>query len=865
MKSILSRGLIAVLVGLGAFFAAGTAHGQVLPPSRGGTGTSTAPTYGKVLVGNAAGTYTLTATSSLGLAAGGVSSVFSRTGAVAAQAGDYTSAMVTELNNLYFTNARALAATLAGFVSGAGSLSPSDTILTAIQKLDANIAAKLGNITGLVTAGTNVSLTGSGTSGSPYVVNSTAGGGTPGGASSTVQYNAGGAFAGNSGLTYNGSYLGIGTSSPQRLLTLTNTGTTNQLLFEDAAAIPNQHYGSFGFSRGVFNINTLTDALATTSRLTIDSNGNAGIASSSPWALLSVNPVAGTGATPAFAIGSSSATNFVVTNAGRVGVGTSSPMSAFAVTGREDHYGNYYHFGSAAPTFSCVSQSCIDLWGTDNTTAGVGYYTGNTSNGTAAYSGYNLYNDKADSNVTNFAGMFLNSSTYADSSFGAAIAVPYLFLIQNSMGPTSIVTSTSTASGLGYTNFLNGGTAAANETMRITQSGRLGLGTTSPYGLLSINPTATLGATPQFVIGSSSATSVVVTNAGNVGIGTLTPTAPLDIENGNVKIAGLTINPSNGGTTFSQTFAIKLTTANALILTSGLGDPVSILNYSGNSTIALRGSVDDLFLRRDGAAMLRLGAADSATPIAQTIKVQDVLTGTTNGSGANFAITGSRGTGTGVGGSILFQTAPAGLTGTAQNATSTAMTILGSGLVGIGTTTPTALLSVGADTQLNANYAFAVGSSTQTSLGVNNAGNVVFKGVVSTGVTGTGNIVLSSSPALVTPTAAAYRGGTASTAFMILQGTSNAAQTTGGHIDLQPAGGVETARFLSTGRLGIGTTTPTAELQVATTTANATSTLEVGKAGQNKGSCLLLYDVLGAPQYVSIVAGAFTVSTNTCK
>jgi hypothetical protein len=46
--------------------------------------------------------------------AAGVSSMFGRTGAVTAQAGDYTTAQVTESGNLYFTNARAWAALGAG-------------------------------------------------------------------------------------------------------------------------------------------------------------------------------------------------------------------------------------------------------------------------------------------------------------------------------------------------------------------------------------------------------------------------------------------------------------------------------------------------------------------------------------------------------------------------------------------------------------------------------------------------------------------------------------------------------------------------------------------------------------------------------
>jgi hypothetical protein len=43
--------------------------------------------------------------------------------------------VVSENTNLYFTNARAIAAPLTGYVSGAGTISATDSILQAIQKL----------------------------------------------------------------------------------------------------------------------------------------------------------------------------------------------------------------------------------------------------------------------------------------------------------------------------------------------------------------------------------------------------------------------------------------------------------------------------------------------------------------------------------------------------------------------------------------------------------------------------------------------------------------------------------------------------------------------------------------------------------
>lgn len=76
----------------------------------------------------------------------GVSSVFGRTGVVVATSGDYTTAQVTESGNLYFTNARAIASTLTGYVSGSGTVSSSDSVLIAIQKLNGNIALLTGSV-----------------------------------------------------------------------------------------------------------------------------------------------------------------------------------------------------------------------------------------------------------------------------------------------------------------------------------------------------------------------------------------------------------------------------------------------------------------------------------------------------------------------------------------------------------------------------------------------------------------------------------------------------------------------------------------------------------------------------------------------
>jgi hypothetical protein len=73
--------------------------------SNGGTGTSTKPIYGQLLIGGINGEYEFTSTSSL-IAAGSVASIFGRSGVVTAQNGDYTTSLVPEGSNLYWTQLR---------------------------------------------------------------------------------------------------------------------------------------------------------------------------------------------------------------------------------------------------------------------------------------------------------------------------------------------------------------------------------------------------------------------------------------------------------------------------------------------------------------------------------------------------------------------------------------------------------------------------------------------------------------------------------------------------------------------------------------------------------------------------------------
>lgn len=104
---------------------------------------------------------------------------------------------------------------------------------------------------------------------------------------------------------------------------------------------------------------------------------------------------------------------------------------------------------------------------------------------------------------------------------------------------------------------------------------------------------------------------------------------------------------------------VDATTTNGLRVSSNL--PIGWTNGHALS------SASDAMLSRKAAANIRLGNADAAAPVAQTLSVQSVVAGTTNIAGTDLTITGSQGTGTGAGGKITFSAANAGTSGSTQN------------------------------------------------------------------------------------------------------------------------------------------------------------------------------------------------------
>lgn len=183
--------------------------------------------------------------------------------------------------------------------------------------------------------------------------------------------------------------------------------------------------------------------------------------------------------------------------------------------------------------------------------------------------------------------------------------------------------------------------------------------------------------TANQVTASPTTDAVVVGLPTNVQIGTSLALGGATIGTNDIAGPQWSIRTTDGA--FFTTGKIQVATAkiNLNSVTNGAVTTIST-GYFGFSTSSSDSSSGiDLFLSRGGPASFQLGAGDVDTaPVAQTYRTQGALAGGTSDiAGANWTFIASPGKGTGVGGSFIFQTAPAGSTGTVVNAPVTALTI----------------------------------------------------------------------------------------------------------------------------------------------------------------------------------------------
>ncbi len=317
-----------------------------------------------------------------------------------------------------------------------------------------------------------------------------------------------------------------------------------------------------------------------TERATIDGSGNFGIGSTTPWGQLSINSNGITG--PSFVVGSSTATKFIVTNGGNVGIGTASPTSALDVQGT---YGSHLVVGKSGQ-------------------AGIIYLRRGSDGAAAAYLGYIGASEGGSLSLTSGGGagsITLNASGGSVSVVAANTAHSVFHSNGNlGVGSTTPWKKLSVAGDISLTGALYDSTASAGTSGYVLQStgtgiqwvatsslnisggsssqwttsgsdiyystGSVGVGTSTPWAQFSINPNGISG--PAFVVGSSTATKFVVSNAGKVGIGLTSPSTLLHIS---------------GANSANEVEYLRFSSSN----TAAQGDELSTYWYAGNSNTKL--------------------------------------------------------------------------------------------------------------------------------------------------------------------------------------------------------------------------------------------------------------------------------------
>lgn len=189
------------------------------------------------------------------------------------------------------------------------------------------------------------------------------------------------------------------------------------------------------------------------------------------------------------------------------------------------------------------------------TTTGNAYFANNVGIGTTTPS--TLLSVGGNAYITGGLGVGNNvNSTAGTISFGSAAQG----FLQQSAGEVLLNAAVANTGSIALRT--NSG-SGEQERISINNNGNIGLGTTTPWGLLSVNGNALASGVPQFVVGSSTGTDLIVTQSGNVGIGTTNPSALLDVT-GNVSGAAVTnaIFGNSGGSGVNNTAATIYISAN---------------------------------------------------------------------------------------------------------------------------------------------------------------------------------------------------------------------------------------------------------------------------------------------------------------
>jgi hypothetical protein len=184
---------------------------------------------------------------------------------------------------------------------------------------------------------------------------------------------------------------------------------------------------------------------------------------------------------------------------------------------------------------------------------------------------------------------------------------------------------------------------------------------------------------------------------GNVGIGTATPGAKLQVVGGSIKLDGSAQN-----LVFSDSNTSIGHSSGALRLQGGTGFSFGNNSAQTYATISNTGiftsfipatSSKKIIIDPNTSSIYRGTDTPDAASAALTVHAGNQTS--TDRGGGDLTLAGGTGTGNAAGGNIIFQTAPAGTSGTTPGVLAEIVRITSTGLVGIGNTSPAELLTLG--------------------------------------------------------------------------------------------------------------------------------------------------------------------------
>lgn len=530
------------------------------------------------------------------------------------------------------------------------------------------------------------------------------------------------------GIAYFGSNVGIGTTTPYGLLGL----------------------GAPGGSAPLFVIGSSTEVMSVYSA----NHAQLSLGSTTPWAQFSINPTNLNLAAPSFAIGSTTGTQFVVLNNGNTGVATATPGSLFAVGGALNltaATSTFLGTGGINLTSGCfaINTVCIsggtdiqfsttsaNYWATlglafSTTSANFWGTTGSGFSTTSAtfFSSLGLAFSTSSENGYVVTKWF-NNYPFTNITFGSGILAAgtstVLFPAQLAAGSSTVGTITATSSVtnksvtsalvLNASNGLEGayGGASAcasnNFVTTISAVGATICGTASISGI-SLGSNLASHSTNSSLTGTSYNGSAAVSDWG------------INLGNSNIFTVGQVLQASS--TIFNLT-TINATSTSATTTSLNVSAGATILGsstFAGNATtsgtfFANNASSTKLFGANlpsagcTGANALQWNAGLFNCVATATFGYPFLTSNNSTTSPIMFLASTTIGNGTLTGGLTIN-----------GGATTTGVSYF-AGSAGYATTTPTGLLSIGANA-LNTTWAFNIGSSSGNYFGVNGGGGIV--------------------------------------------------------------------------------------------------------------------------------------------